>query len=292
MKLTTTIFIIVVALALFSDTVSPQGISHYSQSGGGKPGQVSNYINEINVGGALSSTGKSRYDWSWCRLWIYDAVSQYKAYADFHPRVDEFTSLRIENSNTSIIFNQNVTIWLDFPGTKNVTTFIYDRVTCDNTSAANPEGCKVDPPPEFILTEKNYTVTQNLTLPPKRVYDPDNNAIVNYFTAIVQLDNGNIIDAAWDGDRDTGICNDCEKCIDGQCAVSPNTMKCDETGCNLKIFLAWAGVDKQKKPCISISKIPSAFRKYSFTPISQLGMGLVGDFLERVIGNTNNPNTA
>ncbi|KYQ90407.1 hypothetical protein DLAC_09026 [Tieghemostelium lacteum] len=268
------------------------------------------YLGDVNRGDQGKNITKlQRYDWSWCKLYIRDNYTHFEASVTFHPRVDEFTTLQIPNSNSSIMHNPNITIWLEFPGKRNITTYIDNSVyevktlncTMENGTRVDVTGCKNS---ELTYNETklvnyemvNVTKQVPLLLEPKHIYDPfyenDSGVMVNYLTAIVQLDSGIIIDAIWDGDRLKSTCKDCGRCLDGQCGVKPSSLKCDTIGCQLKIFVAWAGVDRFGKKCISINKIPSAFRKYSTTPISELGLGLLNDFIYRVDSNTANPNQA
>ncbi|KYQ92186.1 hypothetical protein DLAC_07032 [Tieghemostelium lacteum] len=262
---------------------------------------------EVNRGstGWNITRGLERYEWSYCKLKLHDNYTGFEAEVEFHPRVDEFTTLTIPYSNATLMRNPNITISLVFPGNRSIITYFEEKQTvslpCVTDGTRNPDPqCNTNPLPDPDVystvqsVTKNVTTYESLELEAKHTYDPNQEAFVNYFTAIVQLDKGTIIDAIWDGDRDEQICKDCGTCIDQQCAVKANNMVCDteEALCNLKIFVAWAGVDSKGKTCISINKIPSNFRKYSLTPISQFGLGLANDFIYRVDQNTANPNQA
>eukprot|EP01132_Coremiostelium_polycephalum_P004048 gene4048-5066_t len=249
-----------------------------------------------------------RYDWSWVRLYMRDNVTGYEANVKFHPRVDEFTTLQIPDSFASLMNRSEVSIWAEIPANKSVITYITElrnvSVDCkadDGGDLDIPECAPVDGvrPPTYMVERyitTNLTTYQNITLRPKRVYNWQNDVMINYFTIVVQMDKGRIIDAIWDGDRDSSICKDCRFCIDNECAVEISKMNCVlEDGvlsrlCDLKLFVAWAGTDRNKRQCQSINKIPSAFRKYSLTPMSQLGRGLLNDFLYKA--DQNNPNQA
>eukprot|EP01132_Coremiostelium_polycephalum_P004047 gene4047-5065_t len=252
----------------------------------------------------------TRYDWSWVRLHMRDNTTGYEANVKFHPRVDEFTTLEIPDSFASLMNNSNVNIWVEVPGNKSVVTYItelrnvskpckaddggdLDIPACTNLTSTGekPTSYEIE---EYVTT--NLTTYQNITLRPKRVYDWQNDVMINYFTLVIQLDKGRITDAIWDGDRDSTICKDCQFCIDNECAVQVSKMNCILEGgvlsrlCDLKLFVAWAGTDKTNRQCQSINKIPSAFRKYSLTPMAQLGRGLLNDFLYKA--DQNNPNQA
>jgi len=251
--------------------------------------------------------GFKRYDYSFCKLFIRDNETGFEAYTTFHPRVDEFTTLKIPKSNVSIMANQNVVIWMEIPGNKSTTTYYQYNTTQPVTKSCVMEngtrltidecsGAFIDAPTyngtEYVMKQGNVTKYGNIILPPKHVHDLGKNATVNYFTVVVQLVNGAIVDAVWDGDR-INACKDCDECIDGQCAAKYEDLACSEGGgCQLKIFMAWAGLDRLKKPCISINKIPSNFAKYSSTSVSKLGLGLLSDFFYRINDNNNNPNRA
>ncbi|KAF2076549.1 hypothetical protein CYY_002163 [Polysphondylium violaceum] len=246
-----------------------------------------------------------RYDYSFCKLYIRDNTTGFEAYTTFHPRVDEFTTLKIPMSNVSIMGNENVVIWMEIPGNKSTTSFYTYNATVDVPKSCTYEnGTRLtvtectDPAvatynvTEYVMKQGNVTKYGNIVLPPKHVHDLGKNATVNYFTVVVQLANGAITDAVWDGDR-INACKDCDQCIDGQCAAKYSDLGCDiGGGCQLKIFMAWAGLDRLKKPCISINKIPSNFAKYSSTSVSKLGLGLLSDFFYRINDNNNNPNRA
>ncbi|GAM17982.1 hypothetical protein SAMD00019534_011570 [Acytostelium subglobosum LB1] len=289
----------------------PAGIKVTGASGNGKPGAVLDKYSRDP--GFNSAKPKLRYDWSLCRLHVHDSGMNYRGFADFHPRVDEFTTLRIPLSNNSILFNPNVTIWLEFQANVSTVNQVYTEV--ENTyycpNASTPANATAPPPPpagvvcnetvtfykvnETIVT--NFTTYGNITLPPKRVYYYDLTRQQGYtlfsMTVVLTIDKGVLVNAQWDGDRDHSICKQCNYCLMNQCAARANTLKCDqEAGCALKIFVAWQGKDKNDKPCISITKAPSNFSMYSFNPISQLGLGLISDILGKIVGNTNNPNTA
>ncbi|EFA85724.1 hypothetical protein PPL_00954 [Heterostelium album PN500] len=316
----------IILLSMYVCQSNGQGISFQGSSAGGKPGNVTRDTLKglYTSAGTMNLRNKARYDWTWCRLHIRDEVTKYSGYADFHPRVDEFTTLRVPYLGYAALFNPGATIWLEFLSNVSTTNFIYNNVTntypCPADGATNPnppppEGvCNVTGTTEYTITQlvqSNFTTYGNMTLQPKRVayIKPNGNLaavpyMVNTFTVVATVDKGELINVEWDGDRDKSICKQCEYCIQNQCAVRRSTMKCDgdeydinevdtnQKGCTLKIFLAWKGTDSKNKPCISISKAPSNFSKYSFYSISQMGLGLVNDFLQRVVGNTNNPNTA
>eukprot|EP01133_Synstelium_polycarpum_P010586 gene10586-12317_t len=216
--------------------------------------------------------------------------------------------------------NRNATIWIEFPGNKTITTSysVFENVTrvCQGGDTTCEEGLAVNTT-EWVLHEITRTVP--VVLPPKRickeVTDSFNNLFlvsVNAFTVVLKVDGGVITDALWDGDRDPSICSRCSYCVDGQCAMKYEKMNCDKIenvtvtqqvagvptpvtiypGCSLKIYVAWQGTDKMKSNCISIAKIPSALSRYSTAELSQIGLGLFQDIVGKIVGNTNNPNTA
>ncbi|KAK5575388.1 hypothetical protein RB653_010648 [Dictyostelium firmibasis] len=291
----------------------------------GKPNVVpiSDEITFMNTKDLTNSTWTThrynRYDWSFLRIYIRNNQSGLLAYVDFHPRVDEFTTIKFSaneiiqqlntsNPKSSIIKNRETegyTIWAEIPYAKNITTFTsrYVNVLCQTTLAngtivTNPnKECQnaTDPTTATYRTIEQYnsTVSEPIILPPKHIFEFSTSTFVSYFTIIFQLDNGAIVDAIWDGDRDPSICKNCDSCIDDQCATKFDDMRCNEgVGCQLKFFLAWAGVDNSGKNCASINKIPSKFQKYSATAIKNMGTGLVSDFFYKINDNNNNPNTA
>ncbi|KAM9972027.1 hypothetical protein ACTFIW_012017 [Dictyostelium discoideum] len=260
-----------------------------------------------------------RYDWSFIRFHIRNNQSGFEATADFHPRVDEFSTIKFganaliqylneTNKNRTVFKNREVegyTVWAEIPFSKNVTSFTsrlvdvpcQETLTNGSVVVSTDKACQnvTDITTATYQKVENYnsTVLEPIILPPKHIFEFSTSTFVSYFTIIFQLDNGAIVDAVWDGDRDTSICKNCDSCIDNQCATKFDDMRCDEgVGCQLKFFLAWAGVDKSGKNCVSLNKIPSKFQKYSATAIKNMGTGLVSDFFYKINDNNNNPNTA
>ncbi|EAL70490.1 hypothetical protein DDB_G0273145 [Dictyostelium discoideum AX4] len=289
-----------------------------------------------------------RYDWSFMRFFIHNNKSKLLMSTDYHPRVDEFTTIKIPNTNF-MVQNEHYTVWAEFPGLKNISTFTSVRenqtfpCTFNNSigvmeTLTNYTDCKNNTSgnytKEVIVNTETFKLYP-IILPPKHIFSNLTQSFVNYFTIIVQLENGKIVDAVWDGDRIPGMCEkQCDQCIDSQCGVKVKDMKCNElrdndklsnstiingtttttttttgtstttpsstpilirdgipiNGCQVKSFIAWAGVDRLGKPCQSINKIPSKFQEYSATSIKKIGTGLLTDFLYRV-NDQNNPNT-
>ncbi|KAN0053112.1 hypothetical protein ACTA71_012594 [Dictyostelium dimigraforme] len=260
----------------------------------------------------------NRYDWSFIRLYIRNNQTGFVGSADFHPRVDEFSTIKFsanlliqslnESSNITYFGKKEVegyTIWAEVPFAKNVTTYTsrYVDAPCQTTLANGSTEISTDKACQNVTDittatyrkeeQYNSTVLEPIILPPKHIFEFSTRTFVSYFTIIFQLDNGAVVDAVWDGDRDTSICKNCDSCIDDQCATKFDDMRCDEgEGCQLKFFLAWAGVDKSGKNCVSLNKIPSKFQKYSATAIKNMGTGLVNDFFYKINNANNNPNTA
>ncbi|KAN0053108.1 hypothetical protein ACTA71_012590 [Dictyostelium dimigraforme] len=287
-----------------------------------------------------------RYDWSFMRFFIHNNKTNLLMFTDYHPRVDEFTTIKYPNTNF-IVQNEHYTVWAEFPGLKNISTFTSTRenqsfpCTFNNSigvmeTLSNYTECKNNTSgnytKEVIINTETFKLIP-IILPPKHIFSNLTQSFVNYFTIIVQLENGKIVDAVWDGDRTPGMCEkQCDQCIDNQCGVKVKDMQCNVlrdndqltnstlnnnstaatnttkspkitllptfltsngipiNGCQLKSFIAWAGVDKLGKPCQSINKIPSKFQQYSATSIKKIGTGLLKDFLYRV-NDQNNPNT-
>ncbi|EGC40383.1 hypothetical protein DICPUDRAFT_146743 [Dictyostelium purpureum] len=275
----------------------------------------------------------SRYDWSYMRINIRSNLTKFLGQVDIHPRVDEFTTFRVPNTQSLIfkdlrdpnkdysessddiitgskdrdIYFPGWQIWAELVARKTIVTYTTQPVTvpCEvdgvrsDAKECQAEGSEEPPVSYTTNVLSNSTETIPLTLPPKNIIDINSRTFVNYFVIVVQLDKGRIIDAVWDGDRLPEICKSCDSCIDGQCGVNYDDMQCDPTedqplnnGCQLKIMVAWAGRDKNNKPCQSINKIPSNFQKYSSTSIKKVGTGLVSDFFYKINENNNNPNMA
>ncbi|GAM22620.1 hypothetical protein SAMD00019534_057950 [Acytostelium subglobosum LB1] len=266
-----------------------------------------------------------------------DTKYNYKGYSDFHPRVDEFTTLRIPMSNNSILFNPNALVSFEFNAKVDVTTTVYTEYDCPGVSPTTapptpttapkstttfkstaevsadtpptkpnpPEGSCKDGATKYTVASTLTTPT-NIVLPPKRFFEEvskEESYTVLSSTIVLTMEKGVLKKAEWDGDRNPDVCKYCGgdlmtptvgyKCVMNQCAVASRSTNCREgAGCSLKVFVAWQGTDADDRPLISINKAPSNFVKYSFTPISQIGLGLISDFLDRIVGNTNNPNTA
>ncbi|KAK5575383.1 hypothetical protein RB653_010643 [Dictyostelium firmibasis] len=284
-----------------------------------------------------------RYDWSFMRFFVHNNNTKLLMSTDIHPRVDEFTTLKIPNTNF-MVQNEHYTVWAEFPGQRNVSTFTSIRenktfpCTFNNSigvmeTLTNYTECKnntkANYTAEVIVNTETFQLVP-IILPPKHIFSNKTQSFVNYFTIIVQLENGKIVDAVWDGDRTPGMCEkQCDQCIDNQCGVKVSEMQCNVlrsndnlsnttisknatttatptatphnstlltsngipiNGCQVKSFIAWAGVDRNGKPCQSINKIPSQFQRYSATSIKKIGTGLLTDFLYRV-NDQNNPNT-
>eukprot|EP01133_Synstelium_polycarpum_P010585 gene10585-12316_t len=286
-------------LLMWSPTLCPQGarLETHLKGLSDKGGCGGEFTKAILTGackrGAKEATlentaAKGRYDWSYTKLWVKDELTGYLGFSEFHIRVDEFSTLRIPLADASILSNPHVTVWLEFPGTKNITTSysLFENVTsiCPGGDTTCEEGLNVTRE-AWVTHEVVRSVP--IVLPPKRVAEikeeiEDILVVINAFTIIVKIEKGVIVDAVWDGDRDTNICKkSCDYCVDNQCAIKHADLKCEaiaptyddngvtidltagKSGCAFKAFVAWQGTDKTKSPCISIAKIPSAFSKYS-----------------------------
>jgi hypothetical protein len=184
-----------------------------------------------------------------------DNVTKQQWTATYWPRVDEFSQLHMLNTNfTGMSFNPNLTIWVELKG-------------------------------------------YNETLPPKRVYNDDEGMeqlVIPYFTALVLLDKGNVTDFQWDDGCDD-YCNPNKDCLDDVCGVHrirKGKDICNGTvDCNIKIYVAWSGRDKDDVRCRSETSSPSNFRQVSVSPVTTLGDGLWDDFVYKFTTNAPDPST-
>lgn len=201
-----------------------------------------------------------RFDTVNIKIHAYDNLTQQSWITDHWPRVDEFSVLTVTGttSPSGISLNPNVTITIELVG--------YDNIT--------------------------YT--------PKHVYstrdteDTSDDIVVPFFTAILLLDNGNVTDFQWD-DGCKGYCNPNTQCVDDVCANKRYSRHGDicssqvNVDCNIKIYLAWSGRDKDDIPCKSMASAPSNFKQVSVSPITTLGSGLWNDFIYRFTTNAPDP---
>eukprot|EP01112_Ceratiomyxa_fruticulosa_P005437 TRINITY_DN1605_c0_g1_i1.p1 TRINITY_DN1605_c0_g1~~TRINITY_DN1605_c0_g1_i1.p1 ORF type:complete len:241 (+),score=37.30 TRINITY_DN1605_c0_g1_i1:212-934(+) len=115
----------------------------------------------------------------------------------------------------------------------------------------------------------------------KHIYDRDKDVFISYWTVVIDLNAGKLNGIQYDEG-----CKNChpDQCIDNVCGVGRTKMSCNDEGvdCNVKAYLAWFGHDANNFPCTSINSIPSAFQRYSLTPVENFGNGLYDDFIYRV----------
>lgn len=184
-----------------------------------------------------------------------DNITKQTWKSTYYPRVDEFTRLElVGTAEQGFTSNPNLTVWLEFP---------------------------------------NYPNQTKLKDLPKRVYkhnveDEEKPVVVLYYTAIVLLDQGNIVDFRWDDG-----CGGCAKklCIDEQCGaeIKKDNFCSEETNCNIKVYLVWMGRDKDDAKCRSISSRPNSFSKYSVTPVTNFGNSLFSSTIFNFKSNAPNP---
>jgi len=140
----------------------------------------------------------------------------------------------------------------------------------------------------FYLLNPNVTIWIeffNVTTPTrKHVYSLENDVVVTYYTAVVHMSDGVVSKDGIKWDEGCGDCKDPTKyCLDWQCGVDRSSLgDCSQTDCNIKVYFAWSGTDKDHTSCASVNSIPSAFKHYSLTPAANFGTGLWDDFLYRV----------
>ncbi|EAL73114.1 hypothetical protein DDB_G0269050 [Dictyostelium discoideum AX4] len=249
----------------------------------------------------------NRYDYSFLRLHLRNTKFFFHGYIDVHPRVDEFTTVKFLKTgfiydkinpdyNGTVMDRDNMyTLSGELIGLKNVTTYTHQWVNVsrpcwvNGTRAINSQcnGTTIDMKPMrnwYVKELQRFkTVKQEpIQLPEKKLTDKNSETFVSTFVIVIQLDDGKIVDATWDGDRLPEVCKKCDACIDNQCGVYWEDMPCDQyNGCILKIIVAWAGRDASGTNCRSINRIPSNFQRYSATPYKNIGRNFFDDFMYR-----------
>jgi len=175
--------------------------------------------------------------------------------AVYFPKVDEFTELR-NNFTQSLLHlpNVNVRVWLEFP-------------TFEMRSESRVMLYKYDP---------NTTKTAKKEL------------LVGSRAITIVMDEGVITDSYWDDS-----CASCteDKCIEDSCSsdisndIRPScydqqALDEDPFRCGLKIYVAFAGTDKNNKTLTSYTSVPSRFQKYSFIASAyDAAAGFSSDFI-------------
>eukprot|EP01127_Copromyxa_protea_P005269 TRINITY_DN15221_c0_g1_i1.p1 TRINITY_DN15221_c0_g1~~TRINITY_DN15221_c0_g1_i1.p1 ORF type:complete len:229 (-),score=36.67 TRINITY_DN15221_c0_g1_i1:59-688(-) len=89
--------------------------------------------------------------------------------------------------------------------------------------------------------------------------------IVGSFAAMIRVEEGVIQSIQWiDGCRECGE----ESCVDESCAIHRDVCEENEEygSCDIKIYLAWIGTDRDGNRCTSAGRLPSNFRLFSLTP--------------------------
>jgi len=122
----------------------------------------------------------------------------------------------------------------------------------------------------------------------KDIATPD--YFVGYFTAVINIDNGNITSVYWIDD----LCNECysSECVNQtNCGISysdANNCQVNNTAdgtntdgqlCNIVVYLAWVGTDANGTPMTSLSYTPSNFQAYSAFPVYKAAAGIATDRL-------------
>ena len=220
-----------------------------------RPSSSPNYGEAPGLAGSTSPP-YAKYDTVNVTIWARDNRTQQQWAANFYPRVDEFSLLELAGtSQWDYTFNPNLTIWLEIPQYSNLTS--------------------LKDSPKLV-----YTVLEESG---DQVYIP-------YFTALVLLNKGVVTDFQWDGG-----CKSCatDLCITDQCGtkrIKNNEDICkDQANCNIKVYLAWMGRDKDDSKCRSVNSMPNNFSKYSVAPITNFGNGLFDDVIYKFTQNAPNP---
>lgn len=101
----------------------------------------------------------------------------------------------------------------------------------------------------------------------------DNRMVVTYYTLIITLDKGNIVDLEWEAG-----CFDCDRdwCLTdfNLCTVPytqcSNINPLSDISCNLKVYIAWKGTDKNGDYLISAQRTIRNFMLFSLSlPLAQ-----------------------
>jgi len=195
----------------------------------------------------------ARYDFTTVYVHAKDNVTLQEWTSTFYPRVDEFSQLTVIGTFLqNFTFNPNLTIWVEVKG----------------------------------------FVPQAGPLVPKRVFSPDlNDLVIPYFTVIAVLDKGNVTDYGWDDG--CGYCTT-DECLDNQCGThrpAGTTNSCTLTDCDLRVYMAWSGRDKNDTPCKSEASCPSNFRQISTSSVTDFGSNVYNDFIYKFTTNAPNPVT-
>jgi len=190
-------------------------------------------------------------------------------YAGFFPQVDEFTSMIVPltqnisvngsvSNSTSMNYNltfyddPTVYIWLNITGIYTTTPRFFKCSQCESASSA----------------------------------------FVGAFTAVVNVDKGNITSIEWDDDGCKG-CNEgyyvgfkpacncglaydtySSECLNANVTDIDSTVSGHQDVCDMKVYLVWAGTDQNGEKMQSLSFAPSQFAKYSAINTFQAAAGV------------------
>eukprot|EP00741_Cyanophora_paradoxa_P023529 tig00021589_g22731.t1 len=121
-----------------------------------------------------------------------------------------------------------------------------------------------------------------------RVYASSSNVRVQFWTAIVELENGRVVNINWDDSCDTCAIDNCVKSADGSggnCGVPAS--QCGTTGvlekCDPKIYLAWKGTDKAGKYLTSYGNSFTRYRAFSIGGLWNQAYTIGQNFYEETI---------
>eukprot|EP00455_Lapot_gusevi_P017262 TRINITY_DN1915_c0_g1_i1.p1 TRINITY_DN1915_c0_g1~~TRINITY_DN1915_c0_g1_i1.p1 ORF type:complete len:243 (+),score=59.04 TRINITY_DN1915_c0_g1_i1:55-783(+) len=181
--------------------------------------------NEFAMGGALENQKYAYGDTTFPLCVVMTSTTQ-QVKALFHPSVDQFTLIEIENSWEKLFKNAtDLKVWVEVPGWR---------------TSARPQIKRLDL------------------------------AALPFFTLLIQLDGGQVIDIKWDMEDDCASCTESRLCIDGSCAV--DIPKCASTttstngntdtyDCDTKMYVGWLGTDKNSRYMLSAGQRMSRFRQ-------------------------------
>lgn len=199
------------------------------------------------------------------KVYAKDNITLQQWETTYWPRVDEFSQMNVVGTYAQgFPFNQNLTVWVEL---------IANRTSKTNVTTIR------------LVTEERKVYTEDLEKP----------VFIPYFTVLILMDKGIPTDMQWDEG-----CSSCspDVCINGTtCGTRTNleiekrNEQCSKIDCNIKVFVAWTGRDKEDGACRSAASMPSKFHQYSVTPLTSFGDNLWDDFFYNWRENAPNPRT-
>jgi hypothetical protein len=139
---------------------------------------------------------------------------------------------------------------------------------------------------EYFIYNPNMTIWmefRGMITPTKTIFSGPLQAMVTFFTLIIQLNAGDLTSPVWDDG-----CTTCSPstCVQNVCGLAKSDLAsvCSGGGvdCSIKTYIGWAGTDATNSQCVSSSSVPSRFEQFSLTPLTNLGTSLWNDAIFNV----------